>query len=157
MAYATRRFVLAIGIALIGVCGSVAPATAAEQVPFTIVEQVDMSEGGVDTFVATGSLCPSGTFVDEFDTVATAGRPSGRLNLMGYATFTCDDGSGTFIMRKHVLIAYGEDGSFTNRGPVQLVGGTGAYADIKGHGVDSGSGVFGESAVGVITGAVIED
>ena len=124
--------------------------------PFTIVEQVDMSEAGVDTFVATGSLCPSGTFVDEFDTIA-AGRSSGRLNLMGYATFTCDDGSGTFIMRKHVHIAYAEDGSFTNTGPVQLVGGTGAYADIKGHGVDSGRGVFGESAVGVITGAVIED
>jgi hypothetical protein len=52
--------------------------------------------------------------------------------------YTCDDGSGTFTMLKHVFIQFNPDFSSTNTGPVQILGGTGAYADLLGHGVDDG-------------------
>jgi hypothetical protein len=149
-----RRSAFALGLGLVAGLGSPAPASAAELIPFEIIERVDFREGGVDTFTATGPLCRSGTFVDTFPKFAGSGS---RLNLMGYATFTCSDGSGTFEMRKHVHITFNEDGSFTNTGPVQLVGGTGAYADLKGHGVDNGFSDGGNFGRGVITGVVIRN
>jgi len=64
--------------ALIGTCvaagalvASGAPtAAAAPPEPFTITETVDFSEGGVNTFTASGALCPLGTFEDTVETVA---------------------------------------------------------------------------------------
>jgi hypothetical protein len=38
-----------------------------------------------------------------------------------------------------VFIAFNEDGSFTNTGPVTLQGGTGALTGLSGHGVDNGA------------------
>jgi hypothetical protein len=134
--------------------GAVAPAQAAEQVPFTITEQINFDTGDF-TFTATGPLCPSGTFED---TVAVAaGGQSGKpnVNLLITTVYTCDDGSGTFDMLKHVFLAFNEDGSSTNTGPVQILGGTGAYADLIGHGVDNGT-TIGPIGVGQITGWVLQ-
>lgn len=99
--------------------------------PFAITEQIDLF-AAVSTFTATGALCPSGTFVE------------------------CDDGSGTFNALKHVLITIGPDGSFTNTGRIQLLGGAGAFTDLTGHGVDNGH-IDGETGTGVgrISGLVV--
>jgi hypothetical protein len=62
---------------------------------------------------------------------------SGGANLLIRTTYTCDDGSGTFDAPKHVFLTFTEGGS-TNVGPMQILGGTGDYAGIVGHGVDAG-------------------
>jgi hypothetical protein len=148
-----RCFLAATVVAIVGLAAS-GSANAAEQVPFTITEQVNFATG-VNTFTATGPLCPSGTFVD---TVATfAGGQSGqpKVELRITTVYTCDDGSGTFDMLKHVFVVGNPDGSFSNTGPVQILGGTGAYAGLIGHGVDNGTG-SGDTAVGQITGWVLQ-
>jgi hypothetical protein len=148
-----RCFLAATVVAIVGLAAS-GSANAAEQVPFTITEQVNFATG-VNTFTATGPLCPSGTFVD---TVATfAGGQSGqpKVNLRVRTVYTCDDNSGTFEMLKHVFVVGNPDGSFSNTGPVQILGGTGAYAGLIGHGVDNGTG-SGDTAVGQITGWVLQ-
>lgn len=150
----TRPILLvAAAVLLFALVGAVAPAQAAEQVPFTITEQVNFATA-VNTFTATGPLCPSGTFVD---TVATFGGQPGhpKVNLRITTVYTCDDGSGTFDMLKHVFVVGNLDGSFSNTGPVQILGGTGAYAGLIGHGVDNGTG-SGDTAVGQITGWVLQ-
>src|SRR4051794_36131947 len=131
-----------------------AAAGATQQVPFTIIEHVDFTTG-VDTFMATDPLCPSGTF---FDGLVSSAFPhsdhakSGGFNLIFRTTYTCDDGSGTFEMLKHVFISFAGDG-FTNTGPVQILGGSGDYAHLKGHGVDNGISKDGLTGIGTITGS----
>ena len=137
------------GIALAGV-----PAQAAEQVPFTITEQVSSA-----TFTATGPLCPSGTFADDVKVIApTPGSPgfgqSVGFNLLIRTVYTCSDGSGTFNAMKHVFITFTDDG-FTNTGPFQLLGGTGAFTGLTGHGVDNGV-TSGNTGVGQISGFAVQ-
>jgi hypothetical protein len=149
---------LRIGATVMGLLAVFAiaqPAHAAENVPFTITENLDF-ETGVFTFTATEPLCPSGTFEDDVavEAVAHSGQArSGGENLLIRSTFTCDDGSGTFDMLKHVFIAFAEDG-FTSTGPVQIIGGTGDYEGITGHGVDVGA-AAGGTGMGHITGFVV--
>jgi hypothetical protein len=116
------------------------PAQAAGRVPFTISEQIDFG-AGLFTFTATGPFCASGTFQDDVKVAAFAHSEQARrdgLNLLIRTTYTCDDGSGTFNAQKHVFITFVE-GGFPNVGPTQIMGGTGAYAGIAGHGVDNGA------------------
>jgi hypothetical protein len=138
--------------ALVG--GVVAPAHAAEQVPFTITEHIDFT-AQTFTFTTTGPLCPSGTVEDTVATVADGQSGQPKLNLLITTVYTCDDGSGTFDMLKHVFITFNPDGSFTNTGPVQILGGTGAYVGLIGHGVDNGA-TSGDTGFGQITGWVLQ-
>jgi hypothetical protein len=55
---------------------------------------------------------------------------------------------------KHVFITFTDDGS-TNTGPIQLLGGTGAYTELVGHGVDNGTTVGG-TGVGQISGFIVQ-
>jgi hypothetical protein len=134
--------------------GAVAPAQAAELVPFTITEHINFDTGEF-TFTATGPLCPSGTFVDTVETVAGGHSGQPQIELRITTVYTCDDGSGTFDMLKHVFLTFNPDGSSTNTGPVQILGGTGAYAGLIGHGVDNGTST-GPIGVGEITGFVLQ-
>lgn len=142
-------------IAVSGVLvGLTAPAAeAAPPEPFTITETLDLREGGVDTFTATGgALCGSGTFVDQV--VVFAGRPdtSGRRNLQIRTVYTCDDGSGSFFAQKLVPLIFNEGGA-TNSGPTTLKGGTGDYTRLSGHGLNVGRTV-GEQSFGDISGVL---
>jgi hypothetical protein len=149
----TRVLILAAVAAALAVIVGVTSAQAVEQVPFTITEHINFTTGEA-TFTATGPLCPSGTFEDSVAAVGVSHTgASGMLNLLITTVYTCDDNSGTFTMLKHVFITFNEDG-FTNTGPVQILGGTGAYADLVGHGVDNGS-TSGDIGVGNIAGWVI--
>lgn len=133
------------------------PAHAAERVSFTIDEQIDF-EAGVFTFTATEPLCPSGTFEDDVSVEAfphSEQARSGGFNLLVRTTYTCADGSGTFDMLKHVFITFTGEDSFSNIGPVQILGGTGDFEGIVGHGVDVGT-TEGGTGVGSITGWVLE-
>jgi len=126
-------------------------------VPFTITEQINTT-AGTSTFTTTGPLCPSGTFADDLKVVApnpesSGTGSSGTLNLLIRTVYTCDDGSGTFNALKHVFITFNENG-FTNTGPFQLLGGTGAYTGLSGHGVDNGTRT-GDTGVGNISGFIV--
>jgi hypothetical protein len=149
---------LRIGAAVMGLLAVFViaqPAHAAENVSFTINEQLDF-ETGVFTFTATEPLCSSGTFEDDVRVAAFAHSEqarSGGGNLLVRTTYTCTDGSGTFDMLKHIFLTFGEEDDFTNTGPVQIVGGTGDYEGIVGHEVDVGTS-DGSTGVGTITGFV---
>ena len=126
--------------------------------PFTITEQINFATG-VTTFTATGPLCPSGTFADDVKVMApnpaSSGiDSSGGFNLLIRTVYTCDDGSGTFNAVKHVFVTFTDTG-FTNTGPIQLLGGTGAFTKLTGHGVDNGI-TTGDTGAGQISGFVVQ-
>jgi hypothetical protein len=158
-----RRTILSIALAVGLIGAGTAPALAATTtslnaaalVPFTITDHVDFVSG-VSTFTATGPLCPSGTFVD--DTRVIAGHPasSGQIKLLNRTVYTCADGSGTFNTLRQVLITVNPDGSFTSTGPIQLLGGTGAFTNLTGHGVDNAAGNFATGVSGQISGFVVQ-
>jgi hypothetical protein len=153
MRYAGLILVAVTAAGLVVVAGGVAPASAAEQLPFTITEQINFETGDFD-FTTTGPLCPSGTFEDTVATVGGGHSGQPKIELLITTVYTCDDGSGTFDMLKHVFIEFSDDSS-TSTGPVQILGGTGAYAGLVGHGVDNGTST-GPIGVGQITGFVVQ-
>src|SRR5258708_36409305 len=132
-------------VALLAPLGAAASAQAAEQVPFTINEHIILGPGGpvLETFTATGPLCPSGTFVDDVQVVvpdvSRGPDHSGKLDLIVRSVYTCYDGSGTFNALKALVVTFGPDDSSTATGPIQLLGGTGAFTDLIGYGVDTRS------------------
>ena len=148
-----RCSVISLLAAVIAGAASGAPARAATQVPFAINEQINVITGST-TFTATGPPCPSGSFAD---TVLSATFKAQQLqgNVLIRTVYTCADGSGTFTMLKHVFLQFNPDFSSTNTGPVQILGGTGAYANLLGHGVDNGQSDGQTSASGQITGWVL--
>jgi hypothetical protein len=150
-----RPIVLAVVavVLFVPVGGVVAPAQAAEQVPFTITEQINFETGDFE-FTATGPLCASGTFEDTVAAVGGGHSGQPKIELLITTVYTCDDGSGTFDMLKHVFLEFSEDSS-TSTGPVQILGGTDAYAGLIGHGVDNGTST-GPIGVGQITGWVLQ-
>ena len=147
---------MVVGVSLLGTLGIAGPASAAAPVPFTMADEVNFNSG-VFAFTATGPLCTSGTFVDDVKVTAfphsEQARSGGGFVLIR-STYTCDDGSGTFEMLKHLTLTFTESG-FTDAGPVEILGGTGAYAGITGHGFGSGatdeeSGIGGGTTTGVV-------
>ena len=143
-----------VALALLAPLGAAASAQAAAPVPFSITEQVNF-ETGFNTFAATGLLCPSGTFVDDVQVFAGHPDTTGSFNLLIRTVYTCDDGSGTFYALKHVFITITGEDSSTNTGPIELLGGTGAYTDLVGHGVDNGV-ASGATGVGQISGFITQ-
>jgi hypothetical protein len=129
----------ALALGLLLPLGAAAAAQAAAPVPFTMTDQVNFNTG-VFTFTATAPLCASGTFEDDVKVAAFAHSEQARSGggfVLIRSTYTCDDGSGTFNMLKHLQLTFTEEG-FTDIGPVEILGGTGAYAGIVGHGVTVG-------------------
>jgi hypothetical protein len=156
-----KRFSLvaaAGSVALLAPLGAATSAQAAGPVPFTITEQINFATGDA-TFIATGPLCGSGTFADDVKVVAPNPESSGidssgTLHFLIRTVYTCDDGSGTFNALKHVFFTFNEN-DVTNTGPIQLLGGTGAFTGLRGHGVDNGTS-NGEEGVGNISGFIVQ-
>ena len=153
-----KRFSLAAAaaaVALLAPLGAAASAQAAGPVPFTIHEQITLGPNGPvsETFTAEGPLCPSGSFVD---TVLNPPPPdqAGKFTLIVRSVYTCDNGSGTFNAKKELVGTPGPDDTVTSTGPIQLLGGTGAFTNLNGHGVDTGS-INGNTATATDTGFVV--
>jgi hypothetical protein len=132
-------------------------AQAAPPEPFTITETIDFTSEEPPTFTASGPLCASGTFEDEV--IATGGSENSvprnsKINFQIRTTYTCEDGSGTFFAQKHVFATLNEDGSSTNTGPITFHGGTGAFIDLSGHGVDTGTATSQGIGEGLISGVI---
>ena len=88
------------------------------------------------TFTASAPLCPSGTFVDEV--VGGGGAFHSAHVFFGAVTvhklFTCADGTGTFTIQFHTQFTPATAAGCERIRPVCRVDGTGAYAQLRGHG-----------------------
>jgi hypothetical protein len=118
-------------VALAALMVTAAPAAYAQEA--TITTDIIFPEEGAPfgTFTATEPLCPSGTFVDEF-----VGGGGGELVGAGTVrkTLTCDDGSGTFTILFHPQTTPATPPACGAAGPFAVVGGTGDYTRLSGHG-----------------------
>ena len=87
-----------------------------------------------------GLLCAQG---EVFNTaISGAGFQSNRLfNLTVFKEFTCDDGSGTFLVKLQVQVNFSSGTSFN----WVVVSGTGDYEDL--HGTGTGFVVSGDTDV----------
>jgi hypothetical protein len=104
----------------------------------TIVTDITFPKEGqpFGTFTATAPVCPSGTFVDEFIGGGGAFR-SGHVffhSATVLKTFTCADNSGTFTILFHPQFSPAMPAGCEEAGPFAVVGGTGAYTELRGHG-----------------------
>ena len=105
-----RRATVALLAAMLALMAVVPPVAAGSPQPVTIVSHVtfnpdgpnygDFSTAGDAT--DSGLICPSGTFVDT--NIRFAGYQSGRgtVQLQVDKVFTCDDGTGTFLVKLQI-------------------------------------------------------
>lgn len=131
--------VIAAGAAALALAG---PVGAASPAAVTLVSHVTFNPDGPNfgDFEATGAavdsgtMCPSGTFVDLG--IRFAGFQSGRgeVQLQVVKEFTCDDGSGTFVVKMQIQANF-DTGIETFSWVV--LDGTDAYADLHGSGLGS--------------------
>ena len=146
---------IVVAVTVLTTLGLAGPASAAAPQPFTMTDHVDNS--GIFTFATTGPLCSSGTFVDDVQVAAIAQSAHARSDIavvLIRSTYTCADSSGTFQELKHLNLSFNDTG-FNDSGPVEILGGTGAYAGTTGHGFTSGAtnvvaGVGGGATSGVV-------
>jgi hypothetical protein len=123
-------------LAVLG-CALAAAPSANAQAP-TIVTDITFPEEGAPfgTFTASDPLCPSGTFVDQFVGGGGAFRSGhvffGASNIR--KVFTCDDGSGTFTIQFHPQFTPATSAGCEQAGPFAVIGGTGDYVRLRGHG-----------------------
>jgi hypothetical protein len=145
------------GVGVLGALGIASPAAAAAPSPFTLTDYVNNATG-VYTFTTTGPLCESGTFMDDVKLglfpVSDHANPTAGGIILIRTTLTCDDGSGSFFMLKHLSLTFNNTG-FTDAGPEEILGGTGAYAGITGHGfttgaMDLGTGIGAGTTTGIV-------
>ena len=118
-----------------------AGATPPEQVTFEGPAYFMGPDAGTGFFTATGpavdsgTVCPEGTVVDVYGKLAPKmGQSPNGFNMQIVKEFTCDDDSGTFLIKLQVHITYFPVFNWV------VVGGTGDYEDLKGNG--DGYGAF---------------
>ena len=142
-----RRLWLVL-VALAALMLVAAPAYAQEA---TITTNITFPEEGAPfgTFTATEPLCPSGTFVDEF-VAGGGGQLYGAITVR--KTLTCNDGSGTFTILFHPQLTPATPPSCLQAGPFAVIGGTGDYTRLSGHG-DFCLVVVDDSATEIFTGS----
>ena len=130
---------LAAAVALLAVAG---PVGAATPQGVTIVSHVTFNPDGPNygDFVASGDavdsgvICSSGTFVDLGIRFAGFQSNRGVVQLQVVKEFTCDDGSGTFVVKMQIQANF--DTGIESFSWVVLDG-TGDYGSL--HGSGSGS------------------
>ena len=130
---------LAAGAAALSLAG---PAVAASPEGVTLVSHVTFNPDGPNygDFAASGdavdggSMCPSGTFVDLGIRFAGFQSDRGEVQLQVVKEFTCDDDSGTFVVKMQIQANF-DTGIETFRWVV--LDGTGSYASLRGSGSGS--------------------
>lgn len=121
----------------------IAPAGATP--PLAVEFEVPTTFAG-GTFTATGPAVDDGLMCDVGVTedlqVKASGFQSGtRVNLQVLKLFTCDDGSGDFLVKLQVRLVFGDEGPPTsNNFNWYIMGGTGDYEDL--HGTGKGVGLY---------------
>lgn len=121
----------------LGTVSATPPADVMFVVDTAIPEEPGPSGG---PFVATGPAVDDGVMCSSGDTIDVFGKMSGYqsgrgINVLVVKEFTCDDGSGSFLVKLQVRID-GRGNSFV----WTVMGGMGDYATL--HGSGSGYGVY---------------
>ena len=132
---------LTIGAALLAAVAVLSPSAVDAGPPLDVTFEVPttISEEGptFGPFTASGAAVDSGDMCPSGDTIDLFGRPSGGtpqgVNIQVVKLFTCDDGSGSFVVKLQVRI----DRKGDNFQWVVLEG-AGAYERL--HGVGDGVG-----------------
>ncbi|GAB2635153.1 hypothetical protein [Kribbella swartbergensis] len=143
----TVRIAVATVITAAGLSASVPASAAAPREGYVEILNTESFDAGTGTFQASGGgLCPSGT------TALIRQQITERRNMFTFdvdKVFTCDDGSGTFVV--HILARWSPCDP-ADRGTWSVVSGTGAYADLSGHGQLVGTYYPGpcDEAVGIV-------
>ena len=133
-----RKLILMAAVAalfLVAVPLGAASATTPEQVTFEGPAFFAGPDAGTGFFAAmgpavdSGTMCPGGTFTDVYAKGApNMGQSPNGFNLQLVRDFTCEDGTGTFLMKLQVQITYLATFNWV------VLDGTGAYEDLKGNG-----------------------
>ena len=137
-----QRAIVAVLAAILALVAAAAPVGAASPQSVTIVSHVTFNPDGPNygDFVASGDaadsglICTSGTFVDTGIRFAGFQSDRGTVQLQVVKEFTCDDGTGTFIVKLQIQANF-DTGieSFT----WVVLGGTDDYASLRGAGSGS--------------------
>ena len=141
------RRVLVLTVAMAVMLALAAPAGATP--PSDVTFEVEMSLLGVPSpFVASGPAVDSGLMCDEGAAIQVFGKVTGSQSKKGYVNiqaihqFTCDDGSGDFLVK--LQVRGNQDG---NNFHWNIVGGTGDYEDLHGSGKGVGLPICGPDCV----------
>lgn len=138
-----RKFVGLLAVAMVAIV--LIPATPIEAAPplgveITVQEIIPTTiPGGGGPFVATGPavdagvMCPSGTTINTALTTSGSGTV---VNLGVEKLFTCDNGSGTFIVKMRVRLDTETGFTFARWNAKR---GTGDYANLHGSGELAGT------------------
>ena len=118
------------------------PAGAASPEGVTLLSHVTFNPDGPNygdfdatgAAVDSGTMCASGTFVDVGIRFAGFQSNRGEVQLQVVKEFTCDDGSGTFIVKMQIQANF-DTGIETFSWVV--LGGTDDYASLRGSGLGS--------------------
>jgi len=137
-----RHLILGVLAATLAVTAIAAPVAAASPQSVTIVSHVIFNPDGPNygDFVTSGAatdsglICPSGTFVDIGLRFGGFQSDRGTVQVQVVKEFTCDDGSGTFVVKLQIQANF-DTGieSFT----WTVLDGTGDYASLRGAGTGS--------------------
>lgn len=128
-----RHLALSAAAALLLVGSLATAAVAATPQPVTITSPmtVNFPDPNTGTFTATGGgICASGTVFDDRLLINGWRAMTGRQQILVVKTFTCADGSGTFVIT--VQVHTNTDGTEWFTWVIQ--GGTGDYARLAGTG-----------------------
>jgi hypothetical protein len=124
--------------ALVGVLVFVpAPSIAAAATPWESITIAATRVGPIGSFTSSGAFADAGSFM-----VArpTFGGPGPGRFVIVHATETFAGASGTFTVARNVRVTWGDDPTVrTIEGNWVVISGTGAYADLHGHGTISGT------------------
>jgi hypothetical protein len=129
-----RRLGLTLGL----LATLLAAPTASAAPPVTVIT-IDVNFTTGETFTATGGVvCDSGIAVTDPVFAAGGGRKGrGVLSFHLIKTLTCDDGSGSFMIRVDAATARTSPGTI---GGFAVVGGSGDYSGLHGAGSLVGTG-----------------
>lgn len=131
---------------IVGLVGA-ASATPPSDVHFEVeTTAIDLGET-FGPFTATGQAVDAGLMCDSGDTIDVFAKMTGfqsghGINVQVVKRFTCDDGSGDFLVKLQVRVVDTVDTFNWN-----IIGGTGDYEDLHGTGRGVGLYVCGDDCV----------
>jgi len=141
------RRVLVLTAAMAVMLAMAAPAGATP--PSGVSIEVEMSLlGAPSPFVASGPAVDSDLMCSEGEVIQVFGKATGFQSDKGYVNFqvvhqfTCDDGSGDFLVKLQVRVNQNGDNFQWN-----ILGGTGDYEDLHGSGNGVGLPICGPDCV----------
>ena len=130
-----RRYLFGIMVALLATL-AVPVASAGATPPSDVSIEANTLFAGTGVFAASGPAVDDGVFCASGDTSDEFGKVSGLgkwgFNIQLVKKFTCDDESGSFLVKLQTRVLF--DGPVLSSFNWVVTGGDGAYSDLHGSG-----------------------